>query len=78
MAIACWSSIPYLGSISVPTLILSGEHDRLVPPVNSRILAGRIPASTLRVIPAGHDLQHPRCAALLASVVEDFLDEQPG
>ena len=78
MAIACWSSIPYLGSILVPTLILSGEHDRLVPPVNSRILAGRIPASTLRVIPAGHDLQHPRCAALLASVVEDFLDEQPG
>jgi pimeloyl-ACP methyl ester carboxylesterase len=77
LAIACWSSIPYLGSISKPTLIVSGDRDRLVPPVNGRILAGRIQGSKVITISAGHDLQHPRCAVAMASVVGEFLDSQP-
>jgi pimeloyl-ACP methyl ester carboxylesterase len=74
LAIACWTSIPFLGTISKPTLVISGDRDRLVPPVNGRVLAGRIPNATAITVPAGHDLQHPKCASDLAKVVSEFLD----
>jgi len=74
LALACWTSIPFLGSISAPTLVLSGDRDRLVPPVNSRILANRIRTAELTTLAAGHDLQHPRCTPELAALVGDFLD----
>ena len=73
-AISCWSSIPYLGAISNPTLVISGDRDRLVPTVNGRILANRMPHASMATISAGHDLQHPACAATLAKVTSEFLD----
>jgi 3-oxoadipate enol-lactonase len=46
---------PSLGSISVPTLILVGEHDAVTPPAASRAMHERIPGSHMHVIPAaGH------------------------
>jgi pimeloyl-ACP methyl ester carboxylesterase len=74
LAISCWTSIPFLGSISKPTLIVSGDRDRLVPSVNGRILADRIPGAVAVTVHAGHDLQHPRCVSELASLVEAFLN----
>ncbi len=48
-------STPSLHAITVPTLVLVGEDDILTPPSESELLADRIPAATLRVIPAaGH------------------------
>ena len=47
---------PRLGQLNVPTLILTGDSDRLVAPRNSEILAERIPGACLERIPgAGHD-----------------------
>ena len=44
-----------LGEIRVPTLVLSGDADRLVPLENSRRLAGAIPGARLAVLKgAGH------------------------
>jgi pimeloyl-ACP methyl ester carboxylesterase len=41
--------------IEAPTLILHGETDRLVPPENAKLLAGRIPDSKVVMLPgAGH------------------------
>jgi pimeloyl-ACP methyl ester carboxylesterase len=40
-----------LASLAVPTLVLTGADDRLVPPENSRRLAARIPGAELCVIP---------------------------
>jgi pimeloyl-ACP methyl ester carboxylesterase len=73
VAFSCWSSIPLLGGIRSPTLVVTGTHDRVVPAVNSRILAGRIPGSRLLMLPGGHDWQRPQPARRLARVVGDFL-----
>lgn len=73
LAFSSWSSIPFLGAISAPTLVVCGTHDRVVPPANSRVLAGRIPDASLVMLPGGHDLQRPEPARALAGVVEDFL-----
>ncbi|MGM0104008.1 hypothetical protein IGI89_003265 [Enterococcus sp. AZ141] len=44
-----------LSTISQQTLIVNGDHDRMVPTVNSYDLAKRIPKSTLKIYPdAGH------------------------
>jgi pimeloyl-ACP methyl ester carboxylesterase len=42
-------------SISVPTLILFGAHDKVVPPTNADLLAKQIPGSQVHILPdAGH------------------------
>jgi pimeloyl-ACP methyl ester carboxylesterase len=74
MAISTWSSIPFLGSIRAPTLVVCGDLDRAVPPANSRLLAARIPNARLVMVRAGHDLQRPGPAAVVARLVEDFFD----
>ena len=73
LAISSWSSIPFLGSIQAPTLVVCGAHDRVVPPANSRVLARRIPGAELVVLPAGHDVQRSGPARVLADTVEPFL-----
>ena len=75
-AISTWSSIPVLGRIDAPTLVVCGDYDRAVPPANSRLLAARIRDARLVTIRAGHDLQKPGPAAIVAQLVEQFLDSQ--
>ena len=53
---------PSLSAISVPVLILVGEHDITTPPAASRLMHERIKGSVLHVIPgAAHmsNLEHP-------------------
>ncbi len=73
MAFAAWSSIPYLGSIEAPTLVVCGSEDRVAPIANSRSLANRIPNARLIELDEGHDLQETGAAEDLARVVEGFL-----
>ncbi|HVT93785.1 MAG TPA: alpha/beta fold hydrolase [Bryobacteraceae bacterium] len=55
IAILRWSSYGRLPRISVPTLIVHGDSDVIVPPENAAILARRIPNAQVRMIPAaGH------------------------
>jgi pimeloyl-ACP methyl ester carboxylesterase len=75
-AISTWSSIPVLGCIDASTLVICGDHDRAVPPANSRLLAARIRNARLVTIQAGHDLQKPGPAAIVAELVEQFLDSE--
>lgn len=72
-AVSTWSSIPVLGRIGAPTLVLCGDRDRVVPPANSRLLAARIRNARLVTVHAGHDLQKPRPAAVVGHLVERFL-----
>ena len=54
-AILGHSTLPRLHGIRCPTLIITGTHDRLVPPINSRILHEHIPHARLVELPgAGH------------------------
>jgi poly(3-hydroxyoctanoate) depolymerase len=73
LAISSWSSIPFLGAIRAPTLVVCGERDHVVPPANSSLLARRIPGAELVILSAGHDLQRRGPAAELAAAVEPFL-----
>ena len=44
-----------LGQIVAPTLVVTGDADRLVPPANSHLLAARIPGAELEILAgAGH------------------------
>jgi pimeloyl-ACP methyl ester carboxylesterase len=73
LAVSNWSSIPFLGSILAPTLVVCGSRDSVVPPSNSPILARRIPNATLILLPGrGHDLQRSESARELARAVSHF------
>lgn len=55
-----------LPQIHAPTLILFGEHDKVVPPGNARLLARQIPGSQVVILPgAGHfyPLETPEAAS---------------
>lgn len=54
-AILLWSSYRRLPSIHVPTLVLHGAEDHLLPPENGRRVAARIPGARFHLLPnAGH------------------------
>lgn len=65
-----------LPKINVPTLILFGVFDKVVPPDNAELLAEKIPNSKIVILPdAGHffPIEVPRAAA---QVVIDFMKEE--
>jgi len=43
-----------LNSLRVPTMVLAGRDDILVPPANSKLIASRIPGAILKELPGGH------------------------
>lgn len=49
-----WTSWLWLPQIKIPTLILMGNDDKIVPPVNGRMLASRLPNSRLEYLDCGH------------------------
>jgi 3-oxoadipate enol-lactonase len=64
-----------VATISVPTLVVVGEDDRIVPPADAAALAEALPLGRLRVIPqAGHvpPLERPES---FEAVVAGFLEE---
>ncbi len=71
-----WDSYDRLGNLQVPTLVIHGEGDRLIPCANARILAGRIAGAQLALIPdAGHmfwtdqpAVVHARILAFLGTI----------
>jgi pimeloyl-ACP methyl ester carboxylesterase len=72
-AIQGFDAYERLGQVAVPTLVITGDADVLVPPENSAILAQRIPAATLKTLAgAGHGFfwESPD---EVASLVRDFV-----
>ncbi len=72
-AIPGWSSLPWLHRLPHPTLVLAGDDDPIIPLVNGRILAARIPNARLHVVKGGGHLFLLEEAEQLADVVADFL-----
>jgi pimeloyl-ACP methyl ester carboxylesterase len=71
-AIGGFYSCKRIGNIQVPTLILTAEHDMLVPPENGRILANLIPGATEKsFVNAGH-LIYLECAQDFQETVIQF------
>jgi poly(3-hydroxyalkanoate) depolymerase len=67
-----WTSLPWLGSLRQPTLVMHGNDDPIVPLINARFLAATIPNATLYVIDDGHLFLVTR-AMEVAPVIERFL-----
>jgi pimeloyl-ACP methyl ester carboxylesterase len=66
-----------LASLTVPTLVLVGEHDAITPPDEARRMATAIPDAQLAIIPdAGHlaPLENPEAAN---EAILDFLGKLP-
>lgn len=74
--ILTWSSYRRLPHIEVPTIVIHGAEDHLVPPQNGRVLASRIPGARFHLLPdAGHLLitDQPQ---LSTQMLLEFLDQQ--
>jgi 3-oxoadipate enol-lactonase len=63
------------GSVTVPTLVLVGEHDSVAPPNLSRELAALIPGAQLVVIPDAGHLPNEENPAAFNHAVRTFLDK---
>lgn len=62
-----WDELP---ALRVPTLVVHGDADILVPTENGRAIAGRIPGAELVLLPgAGHMLQADAGAAVREAVL---------
>ncbi len=74
--ILLWSSYCRLPSIHVPTLVVHGDCDRLIPHQNGRVVASRIPGAQFRLIQdAGHILttdQPEACKRLMVEFVRQI------
>ena len=68
------SRLNRLAGIRQPVLVTSGDNDRMIPTVNSQILADHLPNPRLRIFPdAAHGFlfQYPK---EFAALVNEFLD----
>jgi poly(3-hydroxyalkanoate) depolymerase len=72
LAVAGWTSLPWLWSLPQATLILMGRDDPLVPPINGQILKALIPNAELQMIDDGHLFFVTRPTET-ASLIEAFL-----
>lgn len=73
LAIRAWSSCDRLSQLSMPTLIVHGSADILIPPANAKLLAQHIAHATLQLIEgAGHGINAQKPIET-AQVIVDFL-----
>ena len=70
-----WTSIHWLHKIRQPTLVMAGDDDPLIPLINMRLLAWRIPNAELHVIDDGHLFLVTRAEAV-APIIVKFLEEE--
>jgi poly(3-hydroxyalkanoate) depolymerase len=74
LALAGWSSLPWLWRLDTPTLILSGSDDLIIPPINGRLMAAIMPNARLEIIDDGHLFMVSRPNEMAARI-EKFLAE---
>jgi poly(3-hydroxyalkanoate) depolymerase len=75
MAVYMWTSIHWVHKIRQPTLVLAGNDDPLIPLVNMRRMAQRMPNADLHVINDGH-LFLVTQAKTVGPLVTRFLTEE--
>jgi poly(3-hydroxyalkanoate) depolymerase len=68
-----WTSLPVLRLIRARTLVVAGDDDPIIPPLNATILGRGIPDARVHRHPGGH-LAIITEAAELAAVTTEFLD----
>ena len=77
MAMAGWTSAAILPHLrNVPTLILMGERDGVVPACHGQAIADLIDGAVLEVVPGSHLFPFTHAAAIAARI-SDFLEQAP-
>jgi 3-oxoadipate enol-lactonase len=66
-----------LSSISVPTLVVCGEHDAIAPYVLSEEIATGIPAAQLAVLAGAGHVSNADAPAAFDALLRDFLAKHP-
>ncbi len=64
---------PELGKVTVPVLVLVGEHDEATPPPMSRELAAGLPNARLKVIPGCAHVPQLQSPGIFLDAIGDFL-----
>ena len=65
---------PMLASINVPTLIITGRADTLIPPSKSEAMARAIPGSRLVVVPDAAHLSNVENPEAFNAAVKEFIE----
>ena len=68
-------STPYLGEITVPTLIIHGEDDQLIPFQEAQSMHAAIPGSTLVLISSAGHLPNLEQPELFNQAVDEFIEK---
>lgn len=75
LAVAGWTSLPWLSRIKQPTIVMHGDDDPIVPTVNARVLTRLIPGAKLMVVDCGHLFMLTR-AKRVAAIVKHFFEQE--
>ena len=70
-----WSSLPFIRFLKMPTLIMAGDKDAIVPMANAHILNFALPNARLHVVEDGGHLFLVTQAEETVDEIIDFLDE---
>ncbi len=74
-----WFGLPVISRIQVPTLVVHGTCDAVVPALNARIMARLIPGSALVLVPGAGHLILDTDAGPVADAISRFLERlEPG
>ncbi len=71
-----WARYDDLPSVTLPTLVVHGELDALVPPDNGRTIADRIPGAELAMVPGANHLLMTDKPTEVADVLTGWLGRQ--
>ena len=66
---------PELGKVSVPVLVLVGEHDEATPPPMSRELAALLPNARLKIIAGCAHVPQLQAPEMFLEAIGDFLSQ---
>src|SRR6202166_3055624 len=69
-----WEAYSRIAQITVPTLVIHGETDRLIPAANAKLIAERIPGARLVLIPHASHIFETDQPAVAHQAILEFLD----
>lgn len=69
-----WSSAPFLPLLDMPVLVMGGEDDQIVPPINAHFLARAIPDARLEMFAGGGHLFPLAQQERFIATLRQFLD----
>jgi 3-oxoadipate enol-lactonase len=71
-----WEAYSRIAQITVPTLVIHGETDRLIPAANAKLIAERIPGARLVLIPHASHIFETDQPAVAHQAILEFLGAQ--